>query len=235
MKKKLAIMMMAVLLAGCSSTTHQEKNIKESEASAAETTASPEASASADASEKISITNSVALNTKTLDMGGYVWLDDKNPNFIQITMAESLRLMDEGGSGIVVYSYDTCPFCNRAIPVLNQAAKEAGIYVYYVDVYEKELMTPDGQSFSEEGNATVKSMMTHLDSILKHERNEETGQMEPALYTPEVVAIKNGQITGHHVALVDDFKLKDQNSQMSDAQKEELKQIYLDLFKTAAD
>ena len=46
-----------------------------------------------------------------------------------VALEESLKLF-ENGTGIVFYSYETCPWCNRVIPVLDEAAKEAGITVF---------------------------------------------------------------------------------------------------------
>jgi len=168
---------------------------------------------------------------KATDMSGYKYLTDKNPAFIQISMKESMHLIDNGGSGILLYSYPKCPYCNRAVPVLNDAAKEMGIKVYYIDVYEKDLMTSDGNSFSAEGKTIIQSMLTHFDSILAHEPNKTTGEVEPVLYTPEVVAIKKGQIIGHHTSLVDSIVLNSDADQMTDEQKAELKGDYEDLIR----
>lgn len=236
MKKLIACTLCIMLLAGCSSDTHQSTASAAADATAsASASSSASAETTADPSKGITITNSVSLKTKTLDMSGYKWLEDKDPAFIQVSMQESLRLMDEGGSGIILYSYPDCPWCNRAVPVLNDAAKEMGIHVYYVDVYELELLDASGKSFSAEGKTIIQSMLKHYDSILKHETNSDTGEVEPTLYTPEVVAIKKGQITGHHTSLVDSFNMTSDTDQMNDDQKAELKGIYEDLFRTAAD
>ena len=51
---------------------------------------------------------------------------------------------------------------------------------------------------------------------------------------PEVVAVKDGKIVGHHLGVVDDFTLDTNNLseyQVTDDQVKELKNIYLDLFK----
>lgn len=234
MKKLMTCTLCLLLLTGCASETHQNTN-SSSASSSSSPSASSSSSASADTSKKVTITNSAAIASKTLDMSGYEWLTDKDPAFIQISMSESLKLVDEGGTGIILYSYPTCPWCNRAVPVLNDAAKEMGIHVYYVDVYESELMDATGKSFSAEGKTVIQNMLSHFDSILKHETNKTTGKSEPSLYTPEVVAIKKGAIAGHHTSLVDSFSMTSDTDQMSDAQKAELKGIYEDLIKAIAD
>ena len=81
------------------------------------------------------ITNPVEIEVveETADLSGYQWLYDDEPAFSLITLKESIRLFSEKGSGILVYSSDTCPWCNRAMPVLNEVLKEYGVKAYYVD------------------------------------------------------------------------------------------------------
>ena len=94
MKKLVTCSLCLFLLAGCAGTTHQETA---SPTSSAATSASS-STVTADPAKKMTITNSLAVNAKTLDMSGYEWLKDPNPAFIQISMSDSLKLMDEGGN-----------------------------------------------------------------------------------------------------------------------------------------
>jgi len=206
MKKLFSSLLIISLLCGCSSSSHQETN------------------------DRVTITNKVEVTTKTLDMSGYAFLSDSNPAFEQITMEESLKLYDEGGTAIIYYGYADCAYCNRAVPVLNEALKEMGVKAYYVDVYGDELMADDTYRVN-----TVNALFKRLDTILKKERNSETGELEPAFYTPEVVAVKNGKIVDHHVALVSSAKITTATSQLTDDQKSELKEIYIKLIKEIAD
>jgi hypothetical protein len=232
MKKYTAGLLCLAVLAGCSSgaATHQSTN------TASSTETSPywdNAETEVDPDKKVTITNPLTMKTKELDMDGYKWLNDENPAFEQITMEESLRLYEEGGSGLVFYSYDTCPWCNRAVPVLDKAAKEMGVTIYYVDVYEPEVI-----SDKEKGTKLINRMMADLDSILHHEKDE-NGNLQPAFYTPELVAVKKGSIVGHKTSIADDFttagtKTTDED-QMTEAQKNELLKIYEDLIQAAAD
>ena len=164
----------------------------------------------------------VILNTVDLDMDGYYFLEDKDPAFIQVTTEESFRIFDEKGTYVILYSYDTCFWCNRGVPVLNDAAKEEGVKVVYVDVYEEAFKKQSVEKRQEIYN----SMIAHLEPALKLEYNEKTGKMEPAMYTPLVVAVKNGEIVDHHTALVESFKPEDDSSVLNDEQKAELKEIY---------
>ena len=203
MKKTMSVLLAAVMLCGCSGT--------------GSSSAAPSSSSSAPEPGE-----NVKLNTVELDMDGYYFLEDKDPAFIQVTTEESFRIFDEKGTYIILYSYDTCFWCNRGVPVLNDAAKEEGIKVVYVNVYEDAFTTLP----KEERMRIYNSMIAHLEPALDLEYNQETGKMEPAMYTPLVVAVKNGEIVDHHTALVESFEPVDDSSVLNDEQKEELKNIY---------
>ncbi len=168
--------------------------------------------------ETVTITNSVELNTTDTDMSGYKWLYDSEPAFVEMTLEESVRIFKEGGSGIVYYGYAGCPWCERAVPILNDVAKELGVTVYYINVHAQTTM----EAYNE--------LLTYITPILETDSNG-----EPEFKVPEVIAVKNGEITDHHLALVDGFKIESDESQMSDTQNEELKNIYINLIKSAKD
>lgn len=166
----------------------------------------------------VTITNSVELNTYDADMSGYKWLYDSEPAFTEITLEESIRIFKEEGSGILYYGYAGCPWCERAVPILNKVAKETGVTVYYINVHFQTTM----EAYNE--------LMTYISPIL-----EKDSEGEPVFKVPEVIAVKNGEITDHHLALVEDFKIENDDSQMSDSQKKELEDIYLNLIQSAKD
>ncbi len=178
------------------------------------------------AENKPLITNRVNLNilNETADLSGYQWLDDDDPAFTEISLQESIRMFSEGGSGIVVYSTDSCPFCNRAIPVLNDVLKEYGIKAYYIDTSQP--IASDQKTSMDLYN----ELCTYIDSIFEL---DEDG--EPMFQIPEVIAVKNGEIVGHHLSLLDSFILTDPEAQLDEAQTEELKEIYRGLIEAAAD
>ena len=158
--------------------------------------------------------NSVELETTEFTTDEYTFFEDGVDIAIEkISFADGLRMFDEGGTGIVVWGYANCPYCQRALPVLNDAALSENVPVYYVDIYAEEIQ--DDQ-FS--------ALIDKLASILI----EEDG--EPVMYVPEVVAIKDGEIVGHHLSLVDSFDGSKQN-EMNEDQKSELQNIYVELIK----
>ncbi len=167
---------------------------------------------------KVTITNGIELQTMTPVLAGYEFLEDDDPAFTEITLAESIRMYREKGSGILYYGREGCWWCQRVVPVLNEAAKEAGVLVYYVDV----ALPTSKESYDE--------LVSYIEGIF--ELDASTG--EPVFKVPEVIGVKNGEITGHHLSLVSSFD-PDKQDMLTDAQREELKQIYLDIFTATAD
>ncbi len=170
--------------------------------------------------------SSGSLNGVKADMSNYYHLQDEDPAFIEVTMEESHRLYKKRMTGVILYSYEDCPFCNLAVPILNEAAKENDYPVYYVDVYNDDLMNlPRAERV-----AIQDQMMEDIEEVLDV---DEEG--EPIFLVPLVVAVKDGRIIGYHVSLVDGFTPKDVTDVMSEEQNQHLKQIYTDLIQSVQD
>lgn len=168
--------------------------------------------------EPIQITNKIEIESTPADMDGYVWIDEERADFQLIPLRESIRFFKEGGSGILYYGKVNCDWCQRAVPQLNLAARELGVTVYYVDV-------SDATVTYEEYEELVKC----IDSTF---RIDDTG--EKAFFVPEVIAVKDGEVVGYHISLVDGYDIT-KSEQMSDSQKDELAGIYREVIKNAKD
>lgn len=199
MKKILTCLLAVVLLAGCFNKTESKKNTS---------------------SDTLTITNKVSLTSTKADMKGYKWIRNDVADFQLITLKESLRMFEEGGTGILYYGYDECAWCNRAIPELNEVAKELNLTIYYVDASAK--VEKDD----------YKKLLEYIDPVLKVNSSGEKG-----FYVPAVIGVKNGKLVDYHVSLLDSFELSkdDPNKQLSDAQKQELQDIYRKIAKEVAD
>ena len=128
--------------------------------------------------------NAVEVTTLPFDTAEYPFFKDGVDMAIEkISYEDTMRMLDEGGTSIVIFGYAGCGYCQRALPVLNDAALNKGVKAYYCDIVAEEL------SDEEFANLT-----THLESILKVENGE------PVMYVPEVIAIKNGEIVGHKLS-----------------------------------
>lgn len=171
--------------------------------------------------DPVTITNPITLETSTADMSHYQFLNDSDPAFVKITYAESLRMFTEKGSGILFYGYDSCYYCNRAVPVLNEAAKEAGITIYYIDALDTLNTSKDDYDL----------LMEYLEPTFRED--SDTGELE--FFVPDVIGVKNGEIVGYHVSLVEGFQAADEETQLTDQEKNDLKQDYIDIFNATAD
>ena len=199
MKKILTCLLAVVLLAGCFNKTDSKKNTS---------------------SNALTITNKVSLTSTKADMKGYKWIRNDVADFQLISLKESLRMFEEGGTGILYYGYDKCAWCNRAVPELNEVAKELNLTIYYVDASAK--VEKDD----------YKKLLEYIDPVLKVNSTGEKG-----FYVPAVIGVKNGKLVDYHVSLLDDFELSkdDPDKQLSDAQKQELQDIYRKIAKEVAD
>ena len=199
MKKILICLLAVVLLAGCFNKTEGKKNAS---------------------SDTLTITNKVSLTSTKADMKGYKWIRNDVADFQLITLKESLRMFEEGGTGILYYGYDECAWCNRAVPELNEVAKELNLTIYYIDASAK--VEKDD----------YKKLLEYIDPVLKVNSSGEKG-----FYVPAVIGVKNGKLVDYHVSLLDSFELSkdDPNKQLSDAQKQELQDIYRKIAKEVAD
>ena len=199
MKKILTCLLAVVLLAGCFNKTESKKNTS---------------------SDTLTITNKVSLTSTKADMKGYKWIRNDVADFQLITLKESLRMFEEGGTGILYYGYDECAWCNRAVPELNEVAKELNLTIYYVDASAK--VEKDD----------YKKLLEYIDPVLKVNSSGEKG-----FYVPAVIGVKNGKLVDYHVSLLDDFELSkdDPDKQLSNAQKQELQDIYRKIAKEVAD
>lgn len=182
-------------------------------------TSSTKSTSESSTTEQVTITNSVELAAVKSTLSGYKWVGDEIGDFEETSLKETIRLFDEKGSAVVYYGYVGCPWCERALPELNKVALKTGIKIYYVDASVSPA-SEDYQSLTEDLGDALST-------------NSETGEKE--MYVPFVVGIKNGEVVGSHTALIDGFEIKDDSSQLSDSQKQELQDIYMDIIEKVAD
>ncbi len=193
MKKLLYVCAAALVLAGCGKKEEEETGLV--------------------------IHNAVEPVSVAADMSGYQWLNDEEPPFLEITPDECMRFFDEGGTGLLYFGRSNCPYCQRAVPELNEVLKELDDTVYYVDV---DLSKLSYEKYEE--------LLPYLDAALAE---SESG--EKNFLIPDIIAVKEGKIIGNHISLVDDFEFSSGDAQLTDAQKETLRGIYRDLIVSLAD
>lgn len=212
MKKLIKVMAVVLFMAGCGRGTMPQE--------------SPETTGKAG----YTFTNSVQLETKPADMSGYHWLYDPSPAFAEISFADSVRMFTENGTGILYYGRTNCPWCQRAVPILDEAAQEAGLTVYYIDATVPIALKEDGEVDQQKSTEIYNQLVDQIKEILPQDENGNYN-----FQIPEVIAVKDGKIVGHHLSLVDDFTLTDEEAQMSEEQQAELKKIYAEMIRSIAD
>lgn len=168
--------------------------------------------------EQIVITNDVALVSSPADMSAYGLGSGNETCFEQITMSESLRMFSEDGSGILFYAKPDGQESRLAAPVLNEAAQEMGIHVYYVNC---------GEDYNLSDYNTLTGYISSTFAVSQNGTK--------TFFLPDVIAVKDGEITGYHVSLVDGLILTGTEESLPEDQRIRLKNSYIETLRTAAD
>lgn len=157
------------------------------------------------------------LDCDDADMSEYTTLQDKDHVFKEITFAFSDELLqEEKFSGIIYYGYPNCPWCNEAVPLMNEIAKKYDQSIFYVNKKSQDSL--DHPEEEEQAVALLSKEITL-------EKDEEGN---PHLYVPEVVVIKNGKITSHHMGTVDGHDAHERV--MNEEEINQLRVIYETMF-----
>ncbi len=154
------------------------------------------------------------------DINEYEYLEDSDPPFIEISFEDALKFFENKWSGIIYFGHTGCPWCERAVPVLDEVAKKANAYVYYVDA------SKDVSSDEEKSESLMEEMGTYIsDSYQEDEDGEKT------FYVPNVIGVKNGKLVDWKTGLPDSYDINEKD-QMSDAETNELYKKYATIFQS---
>lgn len=178
--RKLGILLSLILiLSGCSSTTHEVVDYTPTE-----------------------------LESYNVDMSVYPNMPVIGHAFKKVTMAEANRIYAEDGTAVLFYGYTSCGFCTKAVTVLNDAAMEMGVEIYYIDV-------------SQTDDTAYNELISH---VKEHLTQDDTG--EYLFYVPLVYVVVDGEVVGEHLSLTDDYS----GGSLTDAQYDTLKEAYQSIF-----
>lgn len=155
------------------------------------------------------------------DYSEYEYLEDSEPAFEEISFKDALKFFQNGWSGVLYFGAPTCRFCNRAVPVLNQAAKDCGITVYYINSNKSIGST------EEETNELYNEITTYIEDSYQYDENG-----VKSFYVPNVIGVHNGEMAAWKVSLPDDYNINT-SEQMNDKQKQELYDSYQKVFASA--
>lgn len=123
------------------------------------------------------------------DLSGYETMEDYSEEItlVDTDVKEIASMIDSGKTFAFIASYEDCPWCNRLMPYLNDAAREAGIHIGYINTRKDS---------SWQSNMDIDD----YDLFVKRFRNwlekDEEGKLH--LYTPDAYFIKNGRVVERH-------------------------------------
>ena len=140
-------------------------------------------------------------------------------SMIQVVDFEAAKTLIESGTGVLVFSFPSCPWCQEALPVLNEVATEFGeTPVFYLNV--RQLSRGEAETEYEQ-------LAQLLEPYLE---TDEDGEL--VIYVPDVFFIREGEVVGHHLGTTDDHDAHERL--MTTEEVDKLKETYLTLFKTWA-
>lgn len=126
-----------------------------------------------------------SLNTYKADMSKYNGLSYSDHMFIGTTVKELERCIKEKGYGAFVLSRNNCEGCQLLMKYLNEAAKEAEVYVYYIDCNSNEYPIVNTDDYD------------LLDELTKSIQEELDGEI--CLQTPHLFTVINGKFVDSYV------------------------------------
>ena len=152
------------------------------------------------------------------DMSGYeTYNKDISYIYYDMTVEDMISKMDQGDSFVVYFGFETCPWCNDAMPILNEVAQANGIKVGYVNTRKEE---------SWSSNTDIDNYSLLVEKVGKYLSKDDEGN--PRLYVPFVFFIKNGEVVGGHEGTVDGHNAHERR--IDEEEAEELTRIYQELF-----
>lgn len=157
------------------------------------------------------------------DMSGYSnFADQESHVFYDMTVKEMADAMDEKKTFAVYFGYDTCEWCLDAVPVINEAAKQTGQTVGYVNTradssWQKNTDITDYDLLLEK----VGEFLEYDDAGIRH------------LYAPTLFFIKDGAVVDFHEGTLEGHNAR--NRAMTAEEREELRVILVEKFAKMTD
>lgn len=152
---------------------------------------------------------------KAANMKAYKKIGNTSTVFTPAAISDANKLFTDKGTGVYIFGFEDCPFCQSAMPVLNKAAKKAGWVVNYVDIYN--------QRFDKTGK---KVQSTEAD-YMQLKKNMAGYIQDDTLYSPTVMFVKDGQIVGYQISFIG---LDVDGTELNSEQAESLQKVYEDNF-----
>ena len=173
-------------------------------------------------------------NDKLID----VEIPNNNP-FVYKTGKEIVEIM-QSEDAYILFGYASCPLTRAAIEVLIETANEENIdKIYYVDIKNMRDEYVPGEGIipeqTKEGTEAYYEILnifgSKLDKYYVASDDNfylfDTGVTR--LLSPTLVAVSKGKVISMHAELTDDYE---ENSELTEEEKEELRKDYKDVFES---
>ena len=147
-------------------------------------------------------------------LNSYQGLKDKNHIYKVCDATKIIELLNSKERAVIVFSFPECPWCQAAIPYLNDVAKELNYNeVYYLNILKMR----------EENSSEYQAIFNKIRYDIANPEK---------INAPTVIVIDNGEVLGFHIDTVTSH-VKNENEvlmPMTQEQVEELKNIYRELL-----
>ena len=137
------------------------------------------------------------LESYVVDMSGYKNMSSVNHNFKGVTPETLLKAIDNKESGIFYMGYDGCHVCQNVVSLIDEAAKNLNLSVYYIDCYNELAPLED----------YIYEVVDKLKPILNKDSSGEYG-----IFTPHVFVMIDGEFKESYIGL-DDYDGSDKSKQ----------------------
>lgn len=102
--------------------------------------------------------------------------------FVYRTSSEIIDIL-EHGTGVILFGFPECPWCQRYVVYLNEVAKELDYEkIYYYNILEDRKNNTD----------TYKKIVEILEDVLQY---DEEGKKR--IFVPLVIGVNEGKVVGH--------------------------------------
>lgn len=180
------------------------------------------------------------LNNKKIDNSKNTYekviLENDNP-FVYINENQAIDIINNK-SGIILFGYASCPYTRSIISILSEVASDMGISkIYYLDIsgirdsYKVSEKKVKQISKGTDGyNLILKSLDKYLSNYsITDSKGKIYSTDVKRIYSPTLIVVKNGEVIGFHEGTVKTHKLY---QTLIDKEKEEIKNIYINMFST---
>ena len=172
---------------------------------------------SANTKEKDKNKNVCDIDCEVADMSEYETMKESDHVFKEVTFKQANEMLqDEKFTGIIYYGYPACPWCEEAVPIMNEVAKKLDLTIYYVNKKSKaNIDNPEGE----------KEATKLLDEAYGLDKDDEGNAR---LYVPEVVVVQAGEVISHHMGTIESHDATERK--MSEDEIRILNKIYENMF-----